>query len=88
MESGGGGKMDGIGASRAEIGGPTRPGTGPTWAILFWPSGLRSFASLAPKSYPVKILTSVKFQLIWTSFGSLKHQNIERGFSDSAGLFP
>jgi hypothetical protein len=72
-------KMDGIGASRAEIGGPTRPGTGPAWAILFWPSGLRSFASLAPKSSPVKILTFVKFQLIWTSFGSLKHQNIEMG---------
>ena len=43
----------------------------------FWPSSLRLFASFAPRSSSFQILILLYLQVIWTSFGSLKHQNIE-----------
>ena len=69
----GGEKIDGNGASRPKRRGPTRPMYLAAWAHLSWPSGLRLFASFAPKSSSFQILTLVNLQVIWTSFGSLKH---------------
>lgn len=43
-------KIDGSGAPRPNLVGPTRPGTGAAWAHLFAASGLRLLASFAPKS--------------------------------------
>ena len=43
----------------------------------FWSPFLQflcAYVSFLPKK-----VTPVKFQVIWTSFGSLKHQNIEKG---------
>ena len=77
QDGGSGKKIDGNGASRAKMVGPMRPGTVAAWATPFWASGLRLFASFAPKSSSFQILILINFQVIWTSFGSLKHQNIE-----------
>ena len=66
-------------SSEGQSGGPTRPGTWAAWAHLSGPSGLRLFASFAPRSSSFQILMLLKLQVIWTSFGSLKHQNIENG---------
>ena len=46
-------------------------------AHLSWPSGLRLFAFFAPTLRSFQKLMLVNFQVIRTSFGSLKHQNIE-----------
>ena len=73
----GGAKIDGNGAPRAKRGGPTRPGTWAAWAHSSGPSGLLLFASFAPRSCSFQKMMLVNFQVIWTSFGSLKHQNIE-----------
>ena len=70
-------KIDGNGATRTKLVGPTRPRNLATWAPLFWPSGLRLFASFAPTLRSFQKLMLVNYQVIWTSFGSLKHQNIE-----------
>ena len=58
---------------------------GPTLLVLrpSFVCFLRSQVLFLPKK-----MISVKFQVIWTSFGSLKHQNIENRVSDSAGLIP
>ena len=64
-------KIDSNGATRAELVGPTRPRNLAAWAYLFWPSDFYFFASFAPR------LFSINFQVIWTSFGSLKLKNIE-----------
>ena len=56
---------------------PTRPRNLAAWATPCWASGLLSFASFALKSSFFIKLMLVNFQVIWTSFGSLKHQNIE-----------
>ena len=74
---GSGKKIDGIGGSRPRIVGPTRPRNLAAWAHLSWPSGLRLFASFAPTLRSFQKLMLVNFQVIRTSFGSLKHQNIE-----------
>jgi hypothetical protein len=45
--------------------------------LAFWSPFLRflcAYVSFLPKK-----MIPVKFQVIWTSFGSLKHQNIEKG---------
>ena len=60
-----------------QIGGSTRPRNLATWAYLFWPSGFHFSASFAPTLCSFQKLMLVNFQVIWTSFGSLKHQNIE-----------
>ena len=44
---------------------------------LFRPSGLHFFASFAPMHSSFQKMILVNFQVNWTSFGSLKHQNIE-----------
>ena len=49
-EDASGRRIDANGAIRAEIGGPTRPGTVAAWGTIFWPSGLRSLSSFAPRS--------------------------------------
>ena len=66
-------KIDGSGATRAKLVGPTRPLYLAAWFTLFWASGLRLFACFAPKSSSFQILTLLNLQVIWTSFGSLKH---------------
>ena len=43
-------RIDAIGATRANWDRPMRPGTVAAWGTLFWPSGLRSLASFAPRS--------------------------------------
>ena len=57
--------------------GPTRPRNLAAWATPFWAPGLPSFAFFTPKSSSFIKLTLINFQVTWTSFGSLKHQNIE-----------
>ena len=54
----------------------------------FGSSGLRSLTSFAPRSSSFQNNDPRKFQLIWTSFGSLKVKNMEKGFSGSVGLVP
>ena len=49
-EDASGRRINANGATRAEIGGPTRDLYLATWGPLFWPSGLRSFASFTPMS--------------------------------------
>ena len=70
-------KIDGNGATRVKMSGPTRPRNLAAWAYLFWPSGFHFFASFAPTLSSFQKMILVKFQVNWTSFGSLKHQNIE-----------
>ena len=55
-EDASGRRIDANGATRAEIGGPTRPGTVAAWDPPFWSSGLHSLTSFAPKSSPSKIM--------------------------------
>ena len=70
-------KIDSNGASRPQMVGPTWPRNLAAWATLFWPSCLRLFASFAPTLCSFQKRMLVNFQVIWTSLGSLKHQNIE-----------
>ena len=57
--------------------GSTRRRNLAAWAYLFWLSGFHFFASFAPTLSSFQKMISVNFQVIWTSFGSLKLKNIE-----------
>ena len=70
-------RINANGASRPKTPGPTRLGNLAAWAYVFWPSGLHSFASFAHTPSSFQKLMPSNFQVILTSFGSLKHQNIE-----------
>ena len=65
-------RIDANGATRAKIGGPPRPSTVAAWAPPFRPSGLHFFPSFFPMLFFFQKMIPVNFQLIWTSFGSLK----------------
>ena len=67
------------GDPRAKRAWPTRPRNLAAWAHPKSSSDFLLCASLAPTLRSFQKLMLVNFQVIWTSFGSLKHQNIEKG---------
>ena len=60
-----------------QVGGPHAAKESGRMGPLFWPSGFHFFASFAPTLCSFQKLMLVNFQVILTSFGSMKHQNIE-----------
>jgi hypothetical protein len=71
-------KINDIAAMREKCAGPMRPRNLAVWAMLVWPLWLPCCISFAPKSCSVEKLVPLKFEVIWTLFGSLKVKNIEK----------
>ena len=76
-EDASGRRIDANGATRAKISGPTWLQYQAAWGTPFWPSSLHFFPSFFLMLCFFKIMIPINFQVIWTSFWSLKHQNIE-----------
>ena len=72
-------RIDANGATRAQIGGPTWPLYLAAWAPLFWPSGLRLFASFAPRSSSFQNNDPLKFAAHYDVVNALKQIKKEIG---------
>jgi hypothetical protein len=71
-------KIDDIGATRWQQVGPMRPKHLAMWAMHVSSLDLLCCTSFSPKSCSMEKLAPIKFQVIWTPFGSLKVKNIEK----------